>query len=145
MLSDEKKILGVVEQETRELAGKYGDKRRTEIRYEEIGESSIEDFIKEEDVVVVISHKGFVKRVPVDEYRSQGRGGKGVRGAALRDEDFVEHLFVASTHEYVMFVTNLGKAYWIRPRASRRVKNGERKQYQNVASAGRRRGNFFDY
>lgn len=114
LLSDEKKILGVVEQETRELAGKYGDKRRTEIRYEEIGESSIEDFIKEEDVVVVISHKGFVKRVPVDEYRSQGRGGKGVRGAALRDEDFVEHLFVASTHEYVMFVTNLGKAYWIK-------------------------------
>jgi len=75
---------------------------------------NIEDFIKKEDVVVVISNKGFVKRVPVDEYRSQGRGGRGVRGATLRDEDFVEHLFVASTHDYVMVVTNFGKAYWIK-------------------------------
>ncbi len=131
LLADEKKILGVVEQETRDIAAKYGDKRRTEIRIEEIGESSIEDFIKEEDVVVVISHKGFVKRVPVDEYRSQGRGGKGVRGAALRDEDFVEHLFVASTHEYVMFVTSLGKAYWIKvhelPEGSKTAKGSSMK------------------
>lgn len=131
LLADEKKILGVVEQETRDITAKYGDKRRTEIRVEEIGESSIEDFIKEEDVVVVISHKGFVKRVPVDEYRSQGRGGKGVRGAALRDEDFVEHLFVASTHEYVMFVTSFGKAYWIKvhelPEGSKTAKGSSMK------------------
>lgn len=131
LLADEKKILGVVEQETRDIAAKYGDKRRTEIRVEEIGESSIEDFIKEEDVVVVISHKGFVKRVPVEEYRSQGRGGKGVRGAALRDEDFVEHLFVASTHEYVMFVTSYGKAYWIKvhelPEGSKTAKGSSMK------------------
>ncbi len=131
LLADEKKILGVVEQETRDIAAKYGDKRRTEIRIEEIGESTIEDFIKEEDVVVVISHKGFVKRVPVEEYRSQGRGGKGVRGAALRDEDFVEHLFVASTHEYVMFVTSLGKAYWIKvhelPEGSKTAKGSSMK------------------
>jgi DNA gyrase subunit A len=114
LLADQAKILKVVQTEIQELSGKYGDKRKTEITLEELGGMNIEDFIKEEDVVVVISNRGFVKRVPVDEYRSQGRGGRGVRGATLRDEDFIEHLFVASTHEYVMAVTNHGKAYWIK-------------------------------
>lgn len=114
LLADQTKILKVVQTEIQELSGKYGDKRKTEITLEELGGMNIEDFIKEEDVVVVISNRGFVKRVPVDEYRSQGRGGRGVRGATLRDEDFIEHLFVASTHEYVMAVTNHGKAYWIK-------------------------------
>lgn len=114
LLGDTAKILQVVKKEILEISAKYGDKRRTEITSEELGGMNIEDFIKEEAVVVVISNKGFVKRVPADEYRSQGRGGKGVRGATLRDEDFVEHLFVASTHEYVMVVTNVGKAYWLK-------------------------------
>jgi DNA gyrase subunit A len=114
LLADQEKIRQVVKQEVQDLSDKYGDRRKTEITLEEIGGMNIEDFIKEEDVVVVISNRGFVKRVPVDEYRSQGRGGKGVRGATLRDEDFVEHLFVASTHEYVMLVTNFGKAYWMK-------------------------------
>ncbi len=114
LLADKAKILQVVKTEIQEISTKYGDKRRTEITLEELGGMNIEDFIKEEDVVVVISNRGFVKRVPVDEYRSQGRGGRGVRGATLRDEDFIEHLFVASTHEYVMVVTNHGKAYWIK-------------------------------
>lgn len=114
LLADEEKIRQVVKTELADVSSRYGDARKTEIRMEEIGEMNIEDFIKEEDVVVVISNKGFVKRVPLEEYRSQGRGGTGVRGAALRDEDFVEHLFVASSHDHVMFVTSLGKAYWIK-------------------------------
>ena len=112
LLADRQKVLDVVKGEVLDISSKYGDKRKTEIFKEELGEMNIEDFIKEENVVVVISNRGFVKRVPADEYRSQGRGGKGVKGASLRDEDFVEHLFVASTHDYVMFVTNAGKAYW---------------------------------
>lgn len=114
LLADQNLIRQVVKKEILDISAKYGDKRRTEITLEELGGMNIEDFIKEEDVVVVISNRGFVKRVPVDEYRSQGRGGRGVRSATLRDEDFVEHLFVASTHEYVMLVTNLGKAYWMK-------------------------------
>lgn len=114
LLADKAKILLVVKTEIIEISQKYGDRRRTEIEMEEVDGMNIEDLIKEEDVVVVISHKGFAKRVPVEEYRSQGRGGKGVRGATLRDEDFVEHLFIGSTHEYVMGVTNRGKAYWIK-------------------------------
>jgi DNA gyrase subunit A len=73
-----------------------------------------EDFIKEEDVVVIMTSKGFVKRLPVEEYRSQGRGGKGVRAATLRDEDLIEHVFVASTHDHVLAVSSVGKAYWIK-------------------------------
>lgn len=114
VLSDRTKVLGVVKSEILEINAKYGDRRRTEILQDELGQMSDEDFIKEEDVVVVISNKGFVKRVPVEEYRSQGRGGKGVRGITLRNEDFIQHLFIASTHEYVMFVTSSGKAYWIK-------------------------------
>ncbi|MDD5077048.1 MAG: DNA topoisomerase (ATP-hydrolyzing) subunit A, partial [Sphaerochaetaceae bacterium] len=114
ILSDRVKVLQVVKQEIVDVSVKFGDRRKTEIVNEELGDMSLEDFIKEEDVVVVISNKGFVKRVPADEYRSQGRGGKGVRGATLRNEDFVEHLFVASTHDYVMFVTSDGKAYWLK-------------------------------
>jgi len=114
LLSSIDKIRQVVKTEIQELSTKYGDRRRTEITNEELGGMILEDFIKEEDVVVVISNRGFVKRVPVEEYKSQGRGGRGVRGVTLRDDDFIEHLFVASTHEHVMVVTNHGKAYWIK-------------------------------
>ncbi len=114
LLGDRGKILKVVREEVLAVSEKYGDVRRSEITFEELSGMNIEDFIKKEDVVVVISNKGFVKRVPVDEYRSQGRGGTGVRGTTLRDEDFVEHLFVASSHDYLMVVTNLGQAYWFK-------------------------------
>ena len=114
LLSDKEKVLKVVRDEIVDLSARFGDKRRTQIINEELGEMNIEDYIKEENVAVIISNKGFVKRVPMEEYRSQGRGGKGVRGVSLRDEDFVEHLFVASTHEHVMFMTTAGKAYWIK-------------------------------
>ncbi|MBO7349455.1 MAG: DNA topoisomerase (ATP-hydrolyzing) subunit A [Spirochaetales bacterium] len=111
LLADEKKMLAEVEKEIREVGAEYGDDRRTEIDIREVDGLVDKDFIKKEDVVVVITNKGFVKRVSADEYKSQGRGGKGVRGASLRDEDFVEHLFSAFSHDHIMFVTNFGKAY----------------------------------
>jgi DNA gyrase subunit A len=114
LLADRDKILQVVKDEILAVSEKYGDERRSEITHEELSGMNIEDFIKRENVVAVISNRGFVKRVPVDEYRSQGRGGVGVKGATLRDEDFIEHLFVASTHDYLMVVTNLGQAYWFK-------------------------------
>ncbi len=114
LLADRDKILQVVKEEILTISDKYGDERRSEITHEELGGMNIEDFIKRENVVAVISNRGFVKRVPVDEYRSQGRGGVGVRGVTLRSEDFIEHLFVASTHDYLMVVTNLGQAYWFK-------------------------------
>ena len=114
LLSDREKILQVVKEEILTISEKYGDERRSEITHEELSGMNIEDFIKRENVVAVISNRGFVKRVPVDEYRSQGRGGVGVRGVTLRSEDFIEHLFVASTHDYLMVVTNLGQAYWFK-------------------------------
>ena len=111
LLADEKKMLAEVEKEIRAVGEEYGDDRRTFIDVREVDGLVDRDFIKKEDVVVVITNKGFVKRVPADEYKSQGRGGKGVRGASLRDEDFVEHLFSAFSHDHILFITNLGKAY----------------------------------
>lgn len=126
LLASDSMQMGVISDETRELSEKFGDKRRTEIETGEIDDISIEDLIKEENVVVPISHRGFIKRVPVSAYRTQGRGGVGAKAAVLRDEDFVEHLFVASTHDHVLFVTSEGKAYWIKvheiPEGSRTAK-----------------------
>ena len=112
LLSDRNKILGVVKDEIREIGQKYGDRRRTEILERELEDTTDADFIKEEQVVVSISNKGFAKRLSTDEYRAQSRGGKGVKGAKLVDGDFVEHLFIASSHDIVMYVTNFGKAYY---------------------------------
>ena len=112
LLSDRNKILGVVKDEIREIGQKYGDRRRTEIHERELEDTTDADFIKEEQVVVSISNKGFAKRLSTDEYRAQSRGGKGVKGAKLVDGDFVEHLFIASSHDIVMYVTNFGKAYY---------------------------------
>jgi DNA gyrase subunit A len=123
LLASEKKILGVVKEETLELAKSYGDDRRTTVVAEEAEEINIEDLIAREDMVIVISHKGFIKRIPVSAYRRQGRGGKGSTSARLTDSDFIERLFIASTHDYVMFITSEGKAYWLKvheiPEASR--------------------------
>jgi DNA gyrase subunit A len=101
---------GIVKKELRDVRDRYGDDRRTEIT-REAGEFSVEDLIAEEDVVVTLTHRGYCKRLPVDTYRSQGRGGRGVTGMTTREEDFVEQLFVAGTHDDLLFFTNRGRAY----------------------------------
>lgn len=114
LLAHEEKILDLVSRENKEMCARISskDRRLTEIRPEELNEKNIGDFIKEEQVVVLISNKGFAKRIPLEEYKAQGRAGKGSRTAKLQDKDFVEHMFISSTHEYVMFVTSYGKAYY---------------------------------
>jgi DNA gyrase subunit A len=112
LTSEEKRYL-IIKDELIAVRDKYGDERRTEIVYN-FEEFSLEDIIAEEDVVVTISHNGFIKRFPVSGYRKQGRGGKGVTGAGTKDDDFIEHMFIASTHHYIMFFTDQGKAYWLK-------------------------------
>ena len=111
LLANPSKILGVIKDEMQEIARKFSDKRRTEISVEGTKELNVEDLIADEDMVVTCTHAGYVKRTPVATYRSQKRGGKGVQGVNLKDEDFVEDLFVASTHDYVLFFSNKGKVY----------------------------------
>jgi DNA gyrase subunit A len=103
----------IIEEELSEIKEKYGDDRRTEIIYK-AEEFRIEDIIAEEEVVVTISHGGFIKRFPVSGYRRQSRGGKGVTGAATREDDFVAHMFIASTHNYVLIFTNKGRCHWLK-------------------------------
>ncbi|MGD9722954.1 MAG: DNA gyrase subunit A [Pirellulales bacterium] len=112
ILSDDKIILGIIRDDCLETRKKYGDERRTEISGEEIGSIDLEDLIVEEAMVVTISHNGYIKRTPASVYRAQRRGGKGMKGAKAEEEDPIEHLFVASTHDYLMFFTNRGKVYW---------------------------------
>ena len=113
ILASEKKVLEIIKEETRELSEKFGDERRTEIA-PEAEELDIEDLIAEEDVVITMSHGGYVKRLPVSGYRKQRRGGKGVTGADINEEDFVEHLFIASTHDYILFFTDKGTVHWVK-------------------------------
>jgi len=113
ILSNEKLRKQIIRDELLILRDKYTDERRTKIEHE-LKEFKLEDIIAEEDVVVTISHAGFIKRFPVSGYRKQGRGGKGVTGAGTREEDFIEHMFVASTHHYIMFFTDQGKCYWLK-------------------------------
>ena len=113
ILADEREVYAIIVEELREQKATFGDPRRTEI-VEAATEISIEDMIVEEDMVVTISHEGYIKRNPVSLYRAQRRGGKGKIGTTTRDEDFVEHLFVASTHSYILFFTTVGKVYWIK-------------------------------
>lgn len=113
ILGNEKLRKQIIKDELLLLKEKYGDERRTEI-IRDFKEFSLEDTIAEEDVVVTMSHAGFIKRFPVSGYRRQGRGGKGVTGAGTREEDFIEHMFVASTHHYIMFFTDKGKCYWLK-------------------------------
>ena len=114
LLKDHSKILGLIKDETRSLAEKYGDDRRTEIVHDEIEQINVEDMIKDEDMVVMISRMGYIKRVPADKYKKQGRGGTGSNGTNLLDDDYVNQLFIGSTKEHLLFITNLGRAYWMK-------------------------------
>lgn len=112
ILSDERNILQIISDDCQELKRKYADPRRTEINGEELGDFQVEDLITEETMVVTISHSGYIKRTPSKVYRAQRRGGKGLKGAKGDDEDPIAHLFVASTHAYLLFFTNRGRVYW---------------------------------
>lgn len=113
ILASKSRRMVIIHDELKEVLEKYGDERRTEIvaNYEEF---SIEDMIAEEDMVITISNQGLIKRFPVSGFRKQNRGGRGSTGAGTREEDFVEHLFIASTHEYMMFFTDRGRCYWLK-------------------------------
>ncbi|MEN0006882.1 MAG: DNA gyrase subunit A [Bacteroidota bacterium] len=113
ILESEELQKDIVKDELTEVREKYGDARRTQISYAD-GEISIEDLIANEEVVVTISHLGYIKRTQVKEYRTQGRGGRGSRGSKTRDADFIEHLFVASNHNYLLLFTESGKCHWLR-------------------------------
>jgi DNA gyrase subunit A len=113
LLASDERILAVVVEELAEIREQYGDERRTEITGA-VESVATEDLIVEEDMVVTVSHAGYVKRTPVTQYRAQRRGGKGVAGMGTRDEDFVERLFVASTHAYILFFTNRGRVHWLK-------------------------------
>lgn len=114
LLSSEKNILAVIRKDTLELRDKYGDERRTHILDEEPGRLKLEDLIAEEMNAITLSHQGYIKRLPLTTYRSQHRGGKGVSGGDRREDDFVEHFFVASTHAYLLCFTNRGQVYWLK-------------------------------
>ena len=113
ILASPKKILGIIQTEVKRLRDKYGDDRRTEIVVEE-GDINYEDTIEQKDMVITISHAGYVKRQEISSYRSQRRGGKGVIGARTKEEDYIEHLFVAGTHSYLLFLTDRGRCYWLK-------------------------------
>ncbi len=112
ILSDRQNILGIIKSDLEEIKRKFGEDRRTEITGEDLGDIDLEDLITEETMVVSISHNGYIKRTPASVYRAQRRGGKGLKGAKTEDEDPIEHLFVASTHAYLLFFTNKGRVYW---------------------------------
>ena len=110
ILGDESRVLQIIKDELREIAAAYGDERRTEITYSE-DEIDIEDLIADQQMVIAISHQGYIKTLPLATYRMQHRGGRGVSGMDLKDDDYIEHLFVCSTHDYLLFFTNRGKVY----------------------------------
>ncbi len=113
LLKNERKVLELIKEELEGLKKRFGDERRTEI-LGEVQDFKIEDLIADEDAVITISHTGYIKRLPVSTYRKQRRGGVGVTAMETKEEDFVEHLFVASTHETLLFFTNQGRCYWIK-------------------------------
>jgi DNA gyrase subunit A len=125
ILGDESRIFGLIKDELREIADAYGDERRTEIAFAE-GEIDIEDLIADQQMVISITHSGYIKSLPLSTYRQQRRGGIGVTGMDMKDDDYIEHLFVSSTHDYLLFFTNRGKIYRLKvyelPEASRTAK-----------------------
>jgi DNA gyrase subunit A len=138
LLASEAKILEVIKNEILALAERYADERRTEIIPEEIEAIDIEDLIQREDMVVVISNRGYIKRMALSSYRLQGRGGKGRAAANLRDDDFIQHLFIGSTHDYILFATSEGKAYYLKvhqiPEGSRAARGTHVRALLNVSS-----------
>ncbi len=125
ILKSKQKVREIIKQELTEIEERFGDERRTEILAEQ-EDLEIEDLIAQQDVLVTISHLGYIKRFPVSHYRRQRRGGKGVTAAEIRDKDFLENIFVASTHDYILFFTNKGKVFWLKvfeiPEAGRMAK-----------------------
>ena len=126
ILANESEILKIIKEESAEMKKLYGDGRRTDLEEGEMEEIEDEDLIKEETMVVTLTHAGYVKRVPLSTYRAQGRGGKGIIAATTKEEDFVEELFIASTHAYLLIFTDKGKVYWKKvyklPESSRTAK-----------------------
>jgi DNA gyrase subunit A len=113
ILASKPKRMAILKEELEEVAQKYGDDRRTEILADQ-SDFSVEDLIAEEDMVITISHTGYIKRISISTYKRQRRGGRGLQGATTKEEDWIEHLFIASTHDYLMFFTNTGQIYWLK-------------------------------
>ena len=138
LLAHPEKILNIIKDETSEVAKKYGDKRRTDIVADEVEQINVEDLIKEEEMVVLISHLGYIKAVPASTYKSQGRGGKGSNSAKLVEDDFIKQVFVASNHDYVLFISTEGKAYYIKvheiPESSKNTRGVHIKGLLSIAS-----------
>ncbi len=138
ILADEKKVYKIIRDELLEIKQKYGDERRTVIQ-SKAKDINIEDLIQEEEMVVTVSHRGFIKRNPISIYRAQRRGGRGKQGMAMREEDFVENLFIASTHSYVMIFTSSGKVFWLKvheiPQAGRVSKGQSITNLINMSSS----------
>ncbi|MDE5606025.1 MAG: DNA gyrase subunit A, partial [Bacteroidales bacterium] len=137
LLSDEKLRMEVIKAETLEMKEKYGDERRSRIVYAS-ADFRIEDTIPDDDMVITISRLGYIKRTPLSEYRCQTRGGKGMKGSDVRSEDFLEHVFVASMHNYMLFFTEKGRCYWMRvfdiPEGTRQSKGRAIQNVINIAS-----------
>ena len=113
ILASKPKRMAILKEELEEVAQKFGDDRRTEILADQ-SDFSVEDLIAEEDMVITISHTGYIKRISISTYKRQRRGGRGLQGATTKEEDWIEHLFIASTHDYLMFFTNTGQIYWLK-------------------------------
>ena len=113
ILASDEKIMNIIKEEMLEIKGKYANPRRTRI-VEQTTELGIEDLIAEEDMVITISHVGYIKRLPLTTYRRQHRGGRGIMGAGTKEEDFIEYVFVASTHDYILFFTDKGQVHWVK-------------------------------
>src|SRR5205807_10494120 len=122
---DESRVNGLIKDELREISDAYGDDRRTEITHAE-GEIDIEDLIADQQMVISITNSGYIKSLPLSTYRQQRRGGVGVTGMDMKEDDYIEHLFISSTHDYLLFFTNRGKVYRLKvyelPEASRTAK-----------------------
>ena len=140
ILESPAKVLQIIKDELTNLRERFGDDRRTEI-VAASGEFDVEDLIAEEDMVITISHAGYIKRLPVTTYRSQRRGGRGVTGAATRDEDFIQHLFIASTHSYLLAFTSGGRVHWLKvheiPQGGRTAKGKSIANLLEISSAER--------
>ena len=137
ILADEEILLEIIRKDIEEIKAKYGDKRQTQIT-SKAETLEVEDLIAEESVIVTVSHAGYIKRMPIDTYRRQGRGGRGVIGSDIREGDFIKHLFVASTHDYLLIFTNRGRCYWLRvydvPAMSRQSKGRSIANLLNLAN-----------